>query len=88
MAATGKVAQVLGNVVDVEFTPFAGDPREESNLEQQVAELLAQCRGPAFARFFEHVERLISFFQKHRRQGGIRLIAIPRTTARRSQAVH
>src|SRR5258706_14148007 len=42
----------------------------------------------SFACLFERVERLVGFFQEHRRQSGVSLFPVPGTTVRRSQAVH
>src|SRR5258705_6953271 len=40
------------------------------------------------ARFFNSFESLISFFQQHRSQRGIGLLAVPRATAGRSKSIH
>ena len=75
-------------VIDVEFTAFRSDAREECDLKEQIAKFFAQRFGPSFARFFQRIEGFVGLFQKHRRQRGIGLLAVPGTAVGRAQARH
>ena len=44
--------------------------------------------GLATEGFFEGVECFIRFFEQHRRQRSVSLLAVPRTAAGRTQTIH
>ena len=59
-----------------------------ADLEKQIAQLFAQIIRAPEPRLFQRVKRFVGFLQKHRRQRGVRLFAVPRTTAGRTQTIH
>jgi hypothetical protein len=62
-----------------------GQSGVERDLEQDVAELLAQRIEVSI---LDRLERLVSLFQQVRRKRGVRLLGVPRTPARGPEPVH
>ena len=55
---------LFDHLVDIEFTSFFSDPREERNLKEQVAQLFAQIVRASESRFFQRVKCFVGFLQK------------------------
>ena len=68
----------LDGVGDREVALLVRDLREEHDLEEQVAELLAEPGGVAAV---DRLERLVGLLEQERAQRLQRLLAIPRAAA-------
>ena len=68
-----------------EFAALAGDLRVEDNLEQEVAELLADVRRVAGV---EGVKDLVGLLDEERAEGFAGLLSVPGTAAFAAQASH
>ena len=75
----------LDGVRDREVALLVRDLREEHDLEQQVAELLAQLGGVAAV---DRLERLVRLFEQERAQRLQRLLTIPRAPAGGPERAH
>ena len=76
------------DIVDRELAALLRYAREECNLKEKIAKLFTQRVGPSLACLFQGIERFVSFFQQHRRERGVGLLAIPRTAIGRAQSIH
>src|SRR6185369_8919884 len=88
MSTHHLVVNRSGYVVDGEFAAFLRDLCVENNLKQQVTEFVAEFTRPALTRVFDGFKRLVSLFEKHRRERGVSLFAVPWTAIWRAQAIH
>ncbi len=87
MAAYQLVHQVARDVVDRPrlVGAFLGDAGVEHDLQEDVAQLLAQRFGVVV---LEGLQRLVGLLEQVRRQAGVGLFGVPRTTTGRPQPVH
>src|SRR5215204_712106 len=82
------VVNSCGDVIDSEFAALFCNLRVEHNLEQQVTKFIAQFRRSAFACFFDSFKRFVRFFEQHRRECRVSLLAIPGAAVWRAQTIH
>ncbi len=75
----------LGDVVDVPCTVVGRELRVERDLEQDVAELLAQ---PLTVVGVDRVEDLVRLLQQVAGEGGVGLLPVPRAPVRRPEPRH
>ena len=80
MAANHLLVHIAANVVDRELARIGGDLALQHYLQQHVAELLAQMNGIAR---LDGIDRLVGFFDHVLGNALVRLLAIPRASARR-----
>src|SRR5688572_31012626 len=67
---------------EVERARFARELRVDHDVEQEIAELLAQRRGIAGV---DGVHRLVDLFEQERAKAGMGLLAVPGAALRRAQ---
>ena len=79
-------AHVVGDITDVEtLVRLDRDGAVHQHLEQEIAELFTQCSRLEAVDCLEH---LVGFLEQIRAKAAMRLLAIPGTSARRTQAFH
>ena len=71
------------DIVDIEGAVLVRELRVQRDLQQQVAELIAQRLAVAGV---ERLEGLVRLFEQERPQGRVGLLLVPRTPVRRAQA--
>ena len=77
MAANHFVVDGCRDVVHRELATFLRHLCVEDYLKQQIAELVAEFRGPAFPRFFDCFESFVRLLEKHWGERGVGLLAVP-----------
>ena len=82
MAANHFVVNVFDDVGDREAPLFARDFGMKNHLQEQVAHFFGKFRVVAG---IERVENFVNFFNQVGPQGGVSLLAVPRTTLWRAQ---
>lgn len=85
MAAHELFIDGSGDGVEIEFTGFAGHLGVEDDLQEKIAKLILE--GFRIARI-QGVESFIAFFNEVVTDGLVRLLAVPRASARTAEARH
>jgi len=88
MATHHLVVNRSSDVVDRELIALLRDLCVEDDLKQQIAKLVTQFAGPSLARVLDRFKRLVRFFEQHRRERGVRLLAVPGAAVWRTQPSH
>src|SRR5437879_12153201 len=85
MAADGVVGNAPGGVGDREASRLGGKLRRAHDLQQEIAELVAQSRRLTA---FDRLEDLVALLEEVGAQALRRLLAVPGTALRAAQAGH
>jgi len=85
VAADELVGQFAGDGLEIEGPPLAGELGVEEDMEEDVAQLLLE--GVVIA-LVDGLEELVDLLKDHGAEGAMRLLLVPRTTARAAQASH
>jgi len=85
VAADELVGQFAGDGLEIEGSPLAGELGVEEDMEEDVAQLLLE--GVVIA-LVNGLEELVDLLKDHGAEGAMRLLPVPRTTARAAQASH